>query len=711
MKKINYRHYICIAITLAFLCVSVFVFPHSFGRLIESVRDLGLSIAYYFCELFGIPHSIIPTVNSLPEYPFFPFLNGYNSPVTTFPDSWSAFIDKWRIYWGQWANISNFKGYLSWLGIVLFAVCKCLIIIIPFAIVLLIAFRRYLKKQNNNYNDDSKPLRVFKRIVKPYPYIKAWIVGFIAFVQAHKAYWIVWLCLWLYNFNVFTIIFEFLAFYFYFVISFDVFCIYKQVYKLFLDLWSVFNFVPLWVWLIAGIIILHLLSLKVGYNRLYHNERRNRGFLNSLGTVRIVKGVMNVGKTALLSDMSLSDEVQLLDDAFEIILEVDMQFPYFPWINFENELKRAIHFHEVYDTWACRRWVRKKYSRWVKNQCSQKIFSYDYQRYGLTYNDNLKLSYLWENLEDYACAYFIYTVQSSYIIANYSIRSDKLISDIGNFPLWNTDFFRRDSRLIDSYSRHAHILDFDMLRLGKKMLENNPNRNAFGFGIYVVSEIDKERKNAPELQEVKKNAAECNQKNDLVNITIKMSRHACVIRHRVFDRFNVDLQRTGSLNSDMVELGDVIDIKDKSDLSPVLPFFAPFYFFDLVFGWLKVKFDNFYLNYRYNRGDNTLLLYLFKSLTAKFSNFNERICNLFGSQILHIEVNGEGKFKWYRMPKKAYSKRYSTDCLSGIFEARAESNFIGIDDLQEYSDVMADAYELGLQNSHFWNEINNLNNS
>ena len=28
-----------------------------------------------------------------------------------------------------------------------------------------------------------------------------------------------------------------------------------------------------------------------------------------------------------------------------------------------------------------------------------------------------------------------------------------------------------------AYSRHAHILDFDMLRLGRKMLEDNPNRN------------------------------------------------------------------------------------------------------------------------------------------------------------------------------------------------------------------------------------------
>ena len=42
--------------------------------------------------------------------------------------------------------------------------------------------------------------------------------------------------------------------------------------------------------------------------------------------------------------------------------------------------------------------------------------------------------------------------------------------------MWNTDFFEKDSRLIDSYSRHSHIIDFDSLRLGKKVIENNPKK-------------------------------------------------------------------------------------------------------------------------------------------------------------------------------------------------------------------------------------------
>ena len=88
------------------------------------------------------------------------------------------------------------------------------------------------------------------------------------------------------------------------------------------------------------------------------------------------------------------------------------------------------------------------------------LWSYDSDHYGLTYDDKLQTVNLWDVLETYAQLYFIYITQSSLLVANYSIRTDCLLSDLGNFPLWNTDFFRRDSRLIDSFSRHAHILDF-----------------------------------------------------------------------------------------------------------------------------------------------------------------------------------------------------------------------------------------------------------
>ena len=51
--KVDYRHFICIAITLGFLACSVFLYSGALGRLIESGRDLGLSVAYFFAMRLG----------------------------------------------------------------------------------------------------------------------------------------------------------------------------------------------------------------------------------------------------------------------------------------------------------------------------------------------------------------------------------------------------------------------------------------------------------------------------------------------------------------------------------------------------------------------------------------------------------------------------------------------------------------------------------
>lgn len=704
LRKLDYRHYILTVITLGLFAL-YFAFPNAPGRFIESVRDFGLSMAYYFCEIFEIPHEITPTVAELSAYKATSFL----------PFTYDEFKVLWSEYWRVFATWENVSGYFSSIGQFLYDFSRILIIVLPFFVLLYVAFIMYLSKQNNDYNVESNPLKAYKSFVAhTFTPVKAWIIGFVQFIKEHKAYWIIWLVTLLLHFNGITIVIEFFAFYFYFVASFNFLDLYLQVVKLLIDLAPLLTFFPVEIWIIVTIIVLWKLSLNRGYAVLSHRERMNRGFANERGVVNNITGYVGAGKTTLETDMGLSYDVQMLDDSLEIILETDMKFPNFPWINLELELRRACYYHVVFDIWSVRRWVALKYERWQKAPCRDKIFDYDYERYGLTYDNNLTLVDVWSAIRDYSSAYFIYTIQSSYIISNYSVRTDRLVSDIGNFPIWNTDFFKRDSRLIDSFSRHSHILDFDMLRLGKKMLEDNPNRNAFGFGVYLVSEIDKERKNAPELQEVKRNTDECNQKNDLFNTCIKMSRHACVVANRVFVHVLGDLQRMGSLNSDLGELGDSIEVYSKGDMFPVLPFWSPFWWLDTLGGIILNKFNDFYLQYRYNRSDNTLLLYLYKNISAKFFSLRDKINNLFGSQVLELHVergtkDGDIKsHKWFRQSKKIYSGRFATDCMSAIFESRGEVNTVGIEDLAEYADIMAKQDELDKQHSHFQSDVNKI---
>lgn len=716
LKKIDYRHYICVAITVAIIIGGVFAFPNAFGRLAESVRDFGLSVGYSFCEMFGIEHNISPTINSLPKVPFFPLppvLEG-QAPNVSLPDTWNDFFANCRSYCQLWATKSNFLSYLSLLGNIIVILLEIAVVVIPVILILYVCFSCYLKQENNDYDKDSKPLVAFKWLTAhTYFPAKAWLKEFIGFIASHKAYWIIWLCYTLFCFNAFTIAFEFIGFYFYFIVSFDVGNIYMQVYKLAIDLSAMFNFVPVWVWGIVALLVLDSWRKKIAYARLNHFEMRNRGFTNGLPISSMDCGTMGKKKTTMLTDMALSQSVMFRDKAFEKILENDLKFPHFSWINLENEIKRAMKYHQVYNLATVKLWVSKKAQRWQKMpfgspQSFEKIFNYDYVYYGLTYDDKLKIVDVWDIIEIYSQLYFVYIIQSSLLIANYSIRTDEILSDLGNFPMWNTDFFKRDSRLSEAYSRHAHILDMDSLRLGVKMVSDSETANSFEFGVIVITEVGKERGNSITNAEIKKKDDGANSKNDNFNGWLKMARHSATIDNFPFIKVFTDDQRPESLGADARELCEIVHIRDSSEMRLTMPFFT---LAELLHGWLYGKFASMYYQYRYKRADNTLMLYLLKTVISAFHSYYTRIYNRFGYCVLSVQVeNGtqDGNYcnkKYYIMSKKIYSKRFSTDCFSDFFVEKALRSPVGIDDLREYETEKATFEELKAQNSYFVNDL------
>ena len=713
IMSLDYRHYINIVITLGFIALGIFVFPNSVLRLAESFRDLGTSAAYYFCDLFKETNPIYPTVIDLPKWEF---KQSQFEPLKILPFTWEEFKAFWGRYWDAFFYGETFNEYFGAVGDVLYYLCQGLLILLPLLLVFKFLINVYLNQENNDYDKESMALRLIKHITdKTYVPIKRWVKEYIQFCKEHSFWYKLWMFLWALYFNFIAIVIEFIAFYLYFIISFDFENIYRQFYKLSIDLAPIIRFIPGIVWAVVIIIVLELFARSMAMNVLRHREARNKGFLEERGVMTIVYGPMGAGKTKTVTDMALSQEVKFRDMAFEIIIECDFRFPYFNWATFEQEMKKEIEEHYVFSVPTTREWVREKAYIFNEYPTKENIFGYDYERYGTEYNDNLKVWNIWEVLEDYACAYLVYTVQSSLLISNYSIRVDNLFEDLGNFPKWNTDFFDRDTKLLDSYSRHAHILDFDMLRLGKRMLEDNPKRYAFGFGVYIISEIDKERKNSPELMTVKANAEECNQKNDLFNALVKMSRHACVISNKVFVKIFADLQRPESLGADARELGEIVYIEDHTDMQPTLPFFAPFYLFEALFAFMFGKFVDKYYDYRFIRSDKVLPIYVLKKLISSLKHYRDRTLNLYGSSksTLLIEsgrMDGDKKeSKYFIQSKKIYSRRYTTDCLSAIFNQYAHKNTIGIEDLEEYLTELGTDEENLMQNSFFQNETHHYN--
>lgn len=699
LKSLDYRHYICIAITFAFVATSIFAFPYAFKRICECFRDFGTSIAYYFCKLFGIDE-VRATVNDISEMPIY-LPNG-------FPASWEEFQGYWVQYWNIFFKRETISAYCQSVGNVVLSF-SYILFFVPILIVVYYVLKRVLDKQNNDYNVDSKHLRRFKKLSdKTYRPAKAWLQGFVDFVKENKAYYIIWACIFAYAFNFFAIAIEFVSYYLYFCMSFDFVNLYRQIYKLVVDLSVVVTKIPLCLWLIFAYGVICAVRKKIAYSRLNHFEMKNRGFINERSIVCFIVGTMGKGKTTMEIDMGLSTEAMFRDKAFELLLKNDLRFPYFPWINFENALRDAMEKHAVYNLATCKRFVRSKQKNWERNKSQKKIFMYDFERYGLTSCDELCVKDIWQVLESYAQLYFIYIVQSSLIIGNLSTRTDNVIDDIGNFPIWNTDFFERDARLIDAFSRHSHILDFDMLRLGKRLVEENEHSDMFEFGVVTITEIGKERLNALELSDVKKSDKRANQKNDLFNYWLKMARHSATVDGYPFIKVFVDEQRPESWGADARELSEIVHIVARNDKKLAMPFFA---IEELIYDFVFSRFVNLYKKYRYLRGDNTLLMYVLKSICAKIHSYYTGIYNRFSYIPCDIALEAgvqDGKMamkKYYLMTKKIYSKRFSTDCFSEFFTEKTLNSWLGLDDLAEFKTEKASFDEMLQENSYFFEDL------
>ena len=251
-------------------------------------------------------------------------------------------------------------------------------------------------------------------------------------------------------------------------------------------------------------------------------------------------------------------------------------------------------------------------------------------------------------------------------------------------------------------------MDFDVLRLGKKVIANNPNAGSFEFGVVVITEIGKERANMLELKEMKKGADEANQKNDLFNAWLKMCRHSATVDNYPFIKVFVDEQRPESWGADARDLCDILTIVNSGKPKLALPFYT---IEEMLCDWVFTKFIDMYYHFRHIRGDNTLFVYLLKCIVSKIWARNERIYNRFGYSVLSIEKergtqdSKPEKKRYYLANYKIYRERFTTDCFSDYFNELAEKSGVGLMDYRAYASVKASVEELKLQNSYFIRDL------
>ena len=349
-----------VVITAAFILLGAFVFGDSYLRFGETAKDFGLSVGYYFCTLFGLDHDIVPSVT---EY------SSVMSWDILLPSDFEGFTSQATSFFSLLVDGENFSGYWAKIGDVMLVLLKVVAIILPCLLILGLVIWRLYKSGNTKHNKDTVPLKVFKSFSRClYQPLKRTVLSYRDFLTEHRAVWILWAVMWAFHLNAASIVMGFLAYYFYFVLSFDVANLYVQVCKLFIDLQVIFRHFPWWCIAFVCWLLFDRWRKNIAQNRLRHFEARNCGFINELPIVSMACGSMGKKKTTLITDMVLSQEVMFRQKALEILQQNDMKFPYFPWIAFEDELRHCMEHGTVYNLASVKAWVALKRSWFIRHR-------------------------------------------------------------------------------------------------------------------------------------------------------------------------------------------------------------------------------------------------------------------------------------------------------------------------------------------------------
>lgn len=701
LRSVNYRHWICAVLLALSGALTWFRYRYSVLRTGQAFRDLGLSIRFYFVYLFT-DRKMPVTVNDLPQFELEQFVS-------------FSVEDVERKFRGMWALIfdgDNFLEYLASLSGGLHRLTVFLLCILPLFCFVPLLRAWLVKPTDDHVGDVRRSVRIFQRLVeRPVRAVCGWLRSFVSFLSSTPWCYAL-LLVWAVNLNAVTVFVEFLAFYFYFVMSLDFWHLVSvQPVKLLIDAVVMFSGAPLVFWLLFAGYLLDCWRKKTGFARLDRFERKNREFMETQPLVLMVTGTMGKKKTTALTDIALSEEIRFRDKALELMLEQFAKYPDFPFVRLEQEFRRALRYRQVWNLTTARAWAEKKADRFCRTPDASRLYGYDIDRCRLQYDDNLSVKPVTDMVSDYVCLFFIYTVQSSLIVSNYSVRTDVDLVGEKHFPIWDSELFRRKPELAATLSKHAHILDYDILRLGRTVLENNPQAGSFEFGVVTVSEVGKERGNNLVLQEMKRNTEETNQKNDLFNTYLKMCRHPATVCNFPFVRILTDEQRPESWGADARDLCSILHIKESGDVACMMPlFFAE----ELLHDLLYPHFKRWLVEYRHNRSDVTFPFYIVNHLMTALHRYRNRIYNLYGTCILTVEtedgtMDGERtEHQYYLSSKKIYSDRFATDCFRGYFEKRNAGCKVGLNDYPAYETTRATMDELHEQHSYFIRDMETL---
>lgn len=681
-----------IAIIGVSVLLGVFVFSGAYKDLWEACKLSWRYIVYLFGNIGEGVEGLQP-----PTLPTPPAGGGTAPPVI--PNDPAIFLANLRIYGLMFITGNTYSMFMSELMYILLRTATITLIVLPILFILKKLIYMFYFRQNNKHGKITMPLRVylFATKITVLPTVN-YIKGLIQAFKDSKVIKAILAIIWVLNLNILSIILPFIPFYLYFCITLDLVSVYNQIkFTIFslkyIGLLSLFIIIPI------AILLIDKWRQKHAVNRLNTFEARNEELLKGRDISTYKHGTMGTRKTMTLTDEALTLSVMQTKKAEELKSLCRKKFPNFNWLLFEFDIEAKIKDRTIINWATCRRYVADLELQ--QEMGLYNLYGYDTKRYKTVHYDGVTVEPLFKVLDDYSRLHFLYICSGSFIISNYAIREDKQMYTLGNTVKWDCDFFKfdRDYKEASYYSR---ILNFDILRMGKKLTDWVGN-DSLEFGVICITEDDKEQLNSVETQGDSTESPYPTPKNDGMSRTEKYIRHRATVMGHCFISILKDGQRVMSINADTRELATLELMLKPSKEKNTLPFF----FFEKALYKISAKlFDNFDDEFCFKRGDEALVHYLIKQLNSFLCNFYYRRKNRYGYVIISKELEAgtlKGKptiQKQYQCNAKIYSDRYNTATHESYFNDRARASGVGINDYKSYRSTTMTDEEFNAQNSY-----------
>ncbi|MBO5439632.1 MAG: hypothetical protein J6A53_03150 [Clostridia bacterium] len=676
-------------------------------RFISAITHLKNSFVHYFKVTwlkkanYGTYYGPSESVSFLKVLDFLPF--DVDKVIFKFQNLWEAMLIK-----------ENFQNYTF--DFVIFSI-KALIYAVSSFIVLVILDTIfdavYMKYKHEPVEDpegnlifepveDSSPLVFFKAKIVPvlsftWNTIKNFCVRFY-----YSKFWNWFFLIWFFNFNFFSIISEFLAWAFGFSIAPSANYMMSTIGTILLDLIITFASAPWWVWLVLGYVIFDIIRKNIGKDKRDRLYRKCIGFLKSLAFNVLFEAETGGSKSKSMVQAAIMTDDYFHSDQWDTLYEVRQEYPDFPYDKLEADIESQIEEHLIYSPRSVREFIHCKMSEYFKNPVSKNIWNYEGRMY---YNDGYRYCNIWENLNDYAQCYYIYTADTTAILANISIRTD-LKKVRGYFPLWDNDMLNREPELYEDYTRFCHIADQDAFRFDKTIKENNPNAYAIEYGINCSDEIDKDRGNQYSNKEYKIDDENANPLNDGYANSLMFERHYLNIRFKSYRREYAVVQRSDNFNAKENQMFDKLFILSKSETLLTMPLFFEDKIYSIVNGWYQ-GFSQSIFHYGQNR---TLLFYILEHTLVPFLDYCRKIKKLYGYE--HCKVSKSKAcnrdaapevFDWYLIHMICHNWRYASDAFNCFIDEAAKYSRRGLIDITSYRGIKSEFDEMPELNSYFAN--------